>query len=151
MSSAEAIQSRRAPATVAEGLRHTSGAHAGLVLGVGRNEHVDLQPRAVVNEVEARSPLHRDPDRALVDVVIRLERFADCPRVLFLKVGNDVDVVRGAKVAMHTARDGTAHVPGDAQPIENLDERRESYDEVVVFVHPTDRWWRSTLRARSAP
>ena len=44
------------------------------------------------------------------------------------------------KLAVHRARDGAAHVPDDSESIQEVDERRQSCDEIVAPVHPTALW-----------
>ena len=77
----------------------------------------------------------------LVDVVIRLQGSTDRARVLLSQPRRyHIDIVRRPKAAVHRAGDGAAHIPGNIQPIQNVDQRRQRDDEIVVPVHPTASW-----------
>ena len=93
-----------------------------------------------MNEIEARPVPNCFPDRLFIDIVVRLKGFANRDRVLLTQVRDHVDIVRGPKATVYRARNGAAHVPSDSQSIQEVDERRQRCDEVIVPIHPTALW-----------
>ena len=83
--------------------------------------------------------------------MVRLQGDAERARVLLAQIRNQVDIVRRPEAAVHRAGDGATHIPGHSQPTQNVDQRRQGDDEIIVLVHPTASWWRCTSRASAVP
>ncbi len=112
-----------------------------------QDEHVDLDHRVQVDQVERGTPLDRILDRILVQIIRSAQSGHKRRNLRVVQIRHQVRVQRGTRDAIHGARHGAANVVPDAQLLKRIDDRRDCGQDVLGN---HGRRWARYARSRSA-
>src|SRR4051812_30994602 len=110
--------------------RAPSGELALIVRRIAFDEQVDLGDEREIEDVPRSPRAHRLGERRLVDVEVRSKRRREEGDPRLVNLDHEVDVVRGARLALQRAGEAASEKIGNAGPVEGGGDRESEIDDV---------------------